>query len=274
MRAILALPLLAASACTTLGPMPVHTGVSPVPADRTEVEAQAAIVPGYFLSSSTSDDPDSTPLRQGSLVFQPGSLLGVRGLFVGARIIDPGDDTQGEPMLGYRRAVDADRAISVVGVVFGTRARGEDRDASYTMRRLGGEIGVDFRLARQPRLEPHVVMAVSATALSADGTYCVGSDGFGVDCPSDPDPGERIDASVDGLYPALSGGFALRTLHTGRGIVHGARVVALVSAGRMPRLENGVQEKATTFVSGGLAVSFALGVPAPRGDRGGVAPPQ
>jgi hypothetical protein len=261
MRPALACLAALAAACTTLGPMPVHTGISPVPADRTEVEVQLAAVPGYYLSSGATDDSSGSAQLQAAALFQPGSLLGVRGLFVAGRLVGSGDDGQVEPMLGYRRSVGDAGVLSLVGVAYGTRSRARDNDASYRATRAGAEVGVDLRLIHASWLEPHLVMGLSATALSAEGTYCVDSSGYGVDCSGEPDDVEsQVDAEVSGLYPAFSGGIALRTFHRGRGVFHGGRVVALVSVGLMPRLQAGEQTGATAFVSGGLAASFAFGV--------------
>jgi hypothetical protein len=262
MRLALACLATLTTACTTLGPMPVHTGISPVPADRTEVEVQVAAVPGYYLSSGATDDASGSAQQQAALLFQPGSLLGVRGLFVSGRLVGPSDDVQVEPMLGYRRSFGDAGVLSLVGVAYGTRSRARDNDASYRATRAGAEVGVDLRLIHASWIEPHIVMGVSATALSAEGTYCVDSSGrYGVDCSDEPDDVEpQVDAEVSGLYPAFSGGVALRTFHRGRGTFHGGRVLALVSMGLMPRLEAGDQTSATAFVSGGLAVSFAFGV--------------
>jgi len=253
----IAVALVAAAGCATLGPTPVATGISAVPAARDEIEAQAGFMPGYFLSQATVEKPHGAGLGQLSLVLEPGDTLGTRGLVLGGRMVGPDHDLQYEPMLGYRERVSD--GLALAGVVHGTHARAEDRGASYEATRVGAELSADLRLGRERRwLEPHVLATGSVTALTADGDYCLDqSNRYGVDC-ADP-PERRVSTHATGAYPALTAGVALHVAQHGASVFHGARVLALISGGAMPRVVGGEQTDSVGFASIGLALSIAVG---------------
>src|SRR5262249_12938534 len=86
------------TACTTLGPMPATTAISAVRAGRPDVPAQTAILPGWFLSDSASQSPQSQAVGQLSVLVEPDRLLDLPGLIVGARSFGQShDDSVLEP---------------------------------------------------------------------------------------------------------------------------------------------------------------------------------
>ena len=150
--------LAVATGCTTLGPMASTTGVAMAPTGRPDLGLQAGFVPGYYLSSAVSKDASGTPLTQVGATVEPDRLIGVPGLFVGARYA--GDHSTGasvEPVLGYRAALGADRGLGLGVVAFGTHASASKNDASYSATRGGLEAGGDLRLfppSPAPRVAP------------------------------------------------------------------------------------------------------------------------
>jgi hypothetical protein len=252
--------LLLATACTTLGPMPATTGMAMLPAQRPSLELQAGLVPGYYLSAAARSDPKGASMAQGAALFEPDRLLSLPGLAVGARYA--GDKTSGpalEPMIGYRRTMDADRRFSLGAFGYGTHAHGTNRGASYSATRGGAEAGLDARLTPSSQwLEVHVMTALSLTGLNASGTYCLDdASAYGVDCPTPPS--NVTNASAGGFYPGMSGALAFdfaRHLHSA---FHGGRLVADVATGTMPTVVGGNQKDAAVFVAGGLSLTLAFG---------------
>src|SRR5262245_41537021 len=118
------LVVLVGSGCTTLGPMPATTGVAAIPAGRPGVEAQVGIVPSYHLSSSAHTGGGSAVLGAG-LMIEPDRWVRAPGLVLGARLFGEEQDTALEPMIGYRRALDEEFAVAVIG--YGASMRAEDR---------------------------------------------------------------------------------------------------------------------------------------------------
>ncbi|HEU4533552.1 MAG TPA: hypothetical protein VFS00_05515, partial [Polyangiaceae bacterium] len=173
-----------ASGCTTLGPMPATTGVSPSPAGRPGAELQAGFVPSYYLSSSVQRDGGGAAAKQLSVLLEPDKLLHAPGLFVGGRVIGGDNNPYVEPMLGYRRALDDDGVIAASATAYGTHAKGSDGGASYEATRGGVELGVDVRLTpRSEWFELHGLAGGSFTGLSAKGNHCLDTDGrYAVDC--------------------------------------------------------------------------------------------
>ena len=110
---IYALGFVLLAACTTLGPMPATTGISALPAQRPSGEVQAAMMPVFFLSDTTrAEAPGPKASPQLSAVFEPDSLLGTKGLILGARTWGEGGDSPVEPMIGLRRKLDDHFAIA------------------------------------------------------------------------------------------------------------------------------------------------------------------
>jgi len=261
MRPTLVMFAMLLGGCATLGPVPATTAVSALPEPAPAGEVQVALVPGYYLSQATVKEPKGASIGQLALTFDPAALLGVPGLVVGVRAVGPSGDVQTEPMLGYRRALGRARRVALLGIAHGTRATGDDQGASYRVTRLGGELAVDIRIGPERRwVEPHAIASLAAQYLSAEGTYCLDADlRYGVDCP-DP-PARLTDASADGLYPAATAGVSLHVLRRRGHLLHGARLLAVVATGAMPRVEAGAQQDAHPWFALGLGASITLGAP-------------
>jgi hypothetical protein len=254
------LPLALVTACSTLGPVPVATGVSPVPRGRFDGELQVGGMPGYYLSSATVKDPQGSPIQQLSAVIEPSGA--VPGLIVGGRVFGPARDSATDPLLGYRTAVGADRRLALAIVGFVSHSESTEKSAHYSATRGGAEVSADLRIgAQRPWLEPHVELALSLTGLSASGDYCADAGGYGTDCPDPPALPLLHHASASGAYPAVSAGATLFVGHHHESWIHGARALALVGAGLMPRVMGGAQVDAQPYVSAGLAISISLGAP-------------
>jgi hypothetical protein len=265
-RCLVAVPLIAVSlaACATLGPTPATTGISPVPASRTGIEVQVGAVPGYYLSQATTEKQAGSPLAQIAAVLDVGGAMSLPGLFVAGRAVGPEHDTQAEPMIGYRTVLDDAGNFAIAGAVHGTHGSATDHGNTYEATRAGAEFAADVRLGGRSWFEPHLMGAISATAISARGDYCVDDAGeFGRDCPDPTDPmappEHRMITSVSGLYPAATGGIAVDMFRDGNGVFHGGRVALMAAAGVMPRVVSGEQESSRPFYSLGLTMSLGLG---------------
>lgn len=248
--------------CTTLGPVPAMTGVSPRPIARPGVEAQLAAVPGYYLSSSVQEEPQASSLPQLAGWFEPDSLIGVPGLFVGARYAgDSGTGAALEPLLGYRGFLDAERRFSLGGVGFGAYATAEDKGASFSAWRGGLEGGVDARITDVSHwAELHANAGATLTVLSAEGRYCVDVDGrFGVDCPDDPDTRSPISAEASGVYPSGRVGVSLELGRHLASVFHGVRLGLDLAGGTLPSVESGAQRPAKLYGTAGLSLTVGLG---------------
>jgi hypothetical protein len=247
--------------CATLGPMPMTTAQTPLPSPRPGVEIAAAVVPGYYLSDSVRENETSgEPPGQVSAMFEPGELIDLQGLSLGGRWVSGHDgDGYPEPMLRYRRYLDAQERFAVSGVAFGTHARGSANQQSYSATRLGLEATGDMLLTpRSHWLELHAGISAAATGLDAEGTYCLDSERrFGTDCDNASTP--PIDATAGGVYPS---GTAVLALDFGRhlsDIFHGGRLGLLGSVGTRPVVEGGEQRSARWIKSAGLSLTLGLG---------------
>lgn len=249
--------------CTSLGPVPATTGVSPVPAPRVGGEAQIGAMPGFYTSQAVTEDPVGASFGQVSVAFDPATLLGVPGLVVAARLVGPEEDTQVEPVIGYRRLFGAGQGLAVGAFAFGTRSTGESDGATAETARAGGEIAVDMRLTPASRwIEAHLIAGGSVTYLSAEGVYCTDVEGrWGVDCPEPPVRQTR--ASATGAYPAGNAGVAVHLFRHRPGAIHGARVLGLLTVGSMPHVESSEQRTSTAYMAAGLALSLSFGEAAP-----------
>jgi hypothetical protein len=153
--------------------------------------------------------------------------------------------------------VGARHAVAVVG--YGTKMGAEKDGVTYEALRVGGEVLGDTMLGRFGTWgELHVAGAISATYLSADGTYCVGGTGDGVDC-DDAMQVPRVDGDLSGLYTAGTLTLALDIARSSRSAFHLARLGVMVSGGQMPRLVNGEQQRGTAFITGGLGLTLGFG---------------
>lgn len=248
-----------ATGCTTLGPMPMSTGVSAVPVGRPSVEVSAGVMPGFFLSDAAQEHLDSptsgTPIGEKHVMIEPDRLLGTKGLIVGARAVGDGDVV--EPMVGYRRRLDPNFSVLAIGYAGKGSAGDKDgTDAYYEATRVGGELTVDFMVG-EPILSFHLFGSLSSTYVNAHGRYCVGGDGWGRDCEDDS---RRVDAEIKGVYTAANAGIAIDIARRPTGYLHEIRLLAMGSFGVMPRLFDGEQQPSKqTFESFGLAVQFGIG---------------
>lgn len=249
---LVALAVLAS--CTTLGPVPTSTGVSPLPQQRPGVDVQAAVVPGFHLSTTTikDDDKQGSGFPQAAAVFEPDRLLGVPGVIVGGRAIF-NNPNQVEPFVGWRGYVDGARRYALAAVAYGTRSRGSERGASVDATRVGAEVVGEVELDGMF----HAVVGVSTTVVWAKGAYCRDDDGVGADCP-DTNPMPE-DARLTDIVPAGRAGLALDFARNRDSAFHGGRVELSVSAGAMPRVIDGTQVGHDPFVALGLGLTMRLG---------------
>lgn len=240
--------------------MPATTGLSAVPVPRPGVELQVAAVPGYFLSSAVQEQAEGAAFGQLALMLEPGEWIRAQGLAIGARYVgNEGSDGYFEPMLRYRMALDGDDRFSAAAIGFGTHARGEHEGASYSATRGGLELGLNARVTPRSRwAELHATLSATATALAADGKYCLDSDQrFGVDCPAGSLA--SISAEAGGVYPSAT---AMLSLDFGRhlgGPLHGGTLGLLGSVGSMPRVEFGTQSEPVAYTAAGLSLTLGLG---------------
>ena len=253
-------PLALCTACSTLGPVPVATAISPVPRQRFDAEVQLGFVPGFYLSGATAEIPRGSAIAQASAVIEPGF---VDGLLVGGRVFGPGHDGQSDPLVGYRTTFGETRHLAVAIVGFGAYMEGTQKRATYKATRLGGELSGDLRLGA-PRhwFEPHLEASLSVTGVSASGDYCTNDKGYGADCPDEPEPVIQQHASNFGVYPAATAGASLFFGHHNESWIHGMRAMIALGAGLMPRLgalatDKGVQP----YASFGFALSMSFGAP-------------
>jgi hypothetical protein len=263
MRALAAVIISAlVGACTTLGPMPVTTGVSAIPAERPGVEVQAGIVPGFYLSDSAQGSNAGQPSSQLSLLLEPDKLLGLPGLIVGAREIGGGGDSYLEPYIGYRRRVAP--AVSFAAIGYGTATSATSGGASYSATRLGAEVAADIRLLEiADFVSVHWQVAAQVTEIDATGRYCIDNNGLGTDCST---PGSMAAASdvmtsgyVSGAFPAGTATLSFDLGHRPTGVFHDLRLALMASAGQMPQLVYGQESGRATFTSWGLSLTLGLG---------------
>ncbi len=257
----LAATLSCAAGCTTLGPMPTVTGVAYAPEPRPNVELQAGVQPGYFLSSAVTENTKGAAIQQASGMFDPEDLIGVSGLGVGARLIGGGDESPYvEPMVRYRAYVDRDDSIALGGVLYGTKASGSSKLASYSATRFGGEYGMDFRLTPKSQwAEVHLINGLGLLRLDASGSYCEVREGYVVDCDTESGVGPNAETDVHRFFPTVFSGVNIDVARHIGGVFHGGRVGFSFAAGQMPRVRNQTQHDAVGYVSGGLALTLMLG---------------
>lgn len=253
-----------ASGCTTMGPMPTTTGVSPSPVGRPGAELQVGFVPAYYLSSAVQRDGGGGTAPQASLLFEPDRLLGAPGLFVGGRVVGGGDSNPyPEPMIGYRRVLDENGTIAASVVAYGTHAKGSDGNVSYQATRGGAELGVDVRLTpRSEWVEVHGLAGGSFTGLSAKGRHCIDSDGrYGVDCELLVNDGSDVyvTSKAGGIYSAFNAALGLDFGRHLGSVFHGGRLALHGAAGSMPTVQAGVQRDPRLYSSGGLTLSLGFG---------------
>jgi hypothetical protein len=247
---------LAASACTTLGPMPATTGVAAVPANRPGLEATAGIMPGFHLSEGAKREPTGSILGQTSIIVEPDRLLGTKGLVLGARSWGNEEDVGREPMIGYRRRYDEHSAIAVIG--YATHLSGTNQGASYEGTHAGAELSFDGRLFGNRWVALHLQATGSVSYLAARGSYCVGEQGYGTDCDNDGRD-HRVDAHLTGLFPAATASFAIDFARRETGVLHGVRLAFLTTYGAMPVIRYREPYDTTPYASFGLSLTLGLG---------------
>lgn len=257
MKLVLVISLLAA--CTTLGPMPATTAVSAIPAGRPGFEAQAGVVPAFYLSRSASNRSGGAPIPQLSALADLDRWLGLPGLLVGARLYGQSQDTPGEPYVGYRRRIDD--VLALGGVVYGTSKHSTRALASYHATRIGAEALGDARLwAPAPWVGLHLHGSVSLTRIDASGTYCANPDGVAVDCDQqDQSKNTMIDGSLHGTFPAGTVALALDFGRGETGTFHSARLALIAATGQMPLVKAGMQETTSFYTTLGLTLTLGVG---------------
>jgi hypothetical protein len=237
------------------------TGIPTPPLERPGVQLQAAFVPGYYLSSTVTDEPKAAQLPQLAGVLEPDELIHVPGLLAGARYA--GNTNAGaalEPLLGYRTYLDDDKRFSLATLGFLAYADGAQKGASFTALRGGLDAGVDARLTPPSHYaELHTNLGATFTALNADGQYCLGPDGrYGVDCPTDGSAAP-VSASASGIFPSAHAGLALDFAGRLRSPFQGVRLAADVAGGTLPTVVAGQQQSAKLFGSAGLSLTVGMG---------------
>lgn len=252
--------------CTTLGPMPAVTGASVATEDRPNAELQAGAVPGFYLSSSVTDEPRGSPVSQAAAFLEPDDLISLPGLGVGARYVGKAEEGGYiEPMVRYRTNVGKEKRIGVGAVGFGTHSSGSDRGASYEATRAGAEASVDIRVNdRNHWAEVHAYAGASATGLFADGKYCQNDQtGYAVDCPTD-DFGNLVQngdmkAELSGVFPTAFTGVSVDFARHLESVFHGIRVGTYVAGGLMPTYKNADRKNDKIYTAIGLALTVGLG---------------
>jgi hypothetical protein len=236
------------------------TGQSVAPEPRPNLELQAGLVPGFYLSSSVTDKPKGTPVGQAAAMFEPDELISLPGLAIGGRYVGGKDEgAYAEPMLRYRTLLDDEKRVAVGVVGFGTRASGSDRGASYSATRVGAEAGADLRMTdRSSWAELHMYAGASATGIFADGRYCESSQtGYAVDCPE----GQTGDVKADlsGVFPSAFVGASLDFARHLDSAFHGVRLGTFAAGGLMPTFQGARQEENKTYATIGVALTVGLG---------------
>ncbi len=235
------------------------TAVNAVPAQRADVEAQAAAVPGYYLSSAVQQDGKGTVLEQGSAMFEPNELIHVQGLAAGARWVGGQSDGYFEPMLRYRHWLGSDHRVAFAVVGYGTHASGSDKAASYSMTHTGGELGFDVRATPQsPWGELHMQGGAAVSGLFASGDYCRSLDtGSGVDCGDN----ERANthAKVSGAFPSFYVGLSVDFARHLPVFIHDARFALFMGGGWMPDVQYGQTNQRRGWASAGGSITLAFG---------------
>ncbi len=257
-------------ACTTLGPTPAMTGIPAPPLERPGVELQAGLVPGYYLSTTVTEEPKAAVLPQVAGVFEPDQLISVPGLLIGARYA--GDSSSGaalEPLLGYRTFLDGEKRFSLATLGFVAYASARDEAASFSAWRGGLEAGFDARISGPSKYaELHTNLGATFTALNADGTYCLGVDGdYGIDCSNVPGDQKPVSAAASGIFPTAHAGLSLDFARHWRGPFHGVRVAVDLAGGTLPTVVGGKQHSAQLFGTGGLSLTLGLGAKTGSGVR-------
>ena len=245
--------------CATLGPTPVTTGLSAIPADRPRAEVQVGALPGYYLSEAVVEVPGAEPQKQGTVLIDLERYMGAdTGLVVGGRLVGPSHDTQAEPILGVRQSLDRDGLVSLAGFLSGTHASATKERSHYEATRVAAEIGLDVQLTRRSQwLELHLVAGATGTYLDARGDYCMDEERrYGVDCDETQ---ELTHATLSGIFPAATVGAAVHVARLRNSAFHGARMLLVFAAGSMPRVIAGEQTDAEAFTSVGLALSLGFG---------------
>lgn len=244
-------------ACTSLGPMPATTGIGAAPIGRTSVVGQVGVVPGFYASQSAQNDAKGQALKHGTMLFEPGKLVGIPGLFVGGGIFGDGDDVPLEPYVGYRRHVGG---AALGAVAFASTKRADENGASYHGVRAGAEAmasGDVVEWSTWGRLRAQA--AVSMTRVLASGRYCVDDKGIGIDCSQDVETNHFVNGKTVGVYPAGTATLALDLGHH-RGLFDGAQLAVLATVGRMPLVRAGEESGTGTYASLGLTLTVALGL--------------
>ncbi|HMR06044.1 MAG TPA: hypothetical protein PKA88_09705 [Polyangiaceae bacterium] len=259
--ALFVLLAFSSSGCTVLGPMPIVTGSTGGIERRMGAEVQVAATPGFYLSKSTSEDPEGAPARQLAGWLDVGELVSAEGLALGGRYVGGGDGGgYGEPMVRYRHGLDQDDRFTLHAAGFGTLASGTHRGASYDATRVGAELAINGRISPESNwLELHGFIGAAVLGLNATGTYCVAQGtGIGVDCNEDGTD-SVVSGEVSGAFPGIFAGAGLDLARHLDIPFHGARLEGMVAAGTMPEIRNGERTDTKTWTTIGLALTVRAG---------------
>jgi hypothetical protein len=238
------------------------TMASSMPESRAGGSVHASIVPGFYLSDTTQQDPDQDHLGQLAAMFEGGDLVSAPGLGVGGRLINGGDGPDYfEPMIRYRWFLDDDDRLAMGLVAYGTVASGEARGASYSVARGGLELGTDIRATDEGWLELHLLGGASLTGIAGDGTYCMNAEsGYGIDCDQDSNQIGETTADIDGFYPAAYVGLGFDFARHLDSPLHDIRLDTYLAGGTLPRIRFAeLEDSPESWFTWGASLSFGFG---------------
>lgn len=238
--------------------MPSTTGVSAVPTGKPGAEVQVGGVPAFHLSSSASTAKGGAT-GQAAVLIEPDRWIKAPGLVVGARIFGKGSDTPIEPMIGYRKALTNEFAWAFLA--YGTSKRASEKLASYHGFRMGAEIAADGKITGLTRwLSLHAQGALAVSRIVGSGKYCIDAEGVGKDCDEAmPANNNVVHGEAEGWYPSATAAIAFDIGRAGSSWFHHLRVALMMSMGRMPHLESGVQVDDATYFAVGTLVTLGFG---------------
>ena len=249
-----------ASACTTLGPMPATTGISAVPAGRPEIEAQAAVMPAYFLSQSAQDQPGAAPIPQASVLVEPDKWLGIPGLIAGARVYGGDPDNAVELYVGLRRTVDADEDVSIAAIAYGTSQHSGQTHASYRADRFGGELALDLRWWKPfPWLSARTSRARSRRRRSTRRGRTASGPTARRSTARTTGPITSSRARSTACSRRRPARIALDIGRSKTHLFNGARIALMMATGRMPLLVDGTQSGTGVYYEAGMSITLGFG---------------
>jgi hypothetical protein len=228
--------------------MPTTTAIGARPAGHTVLELQIGHVPGFHLSDVATQD-GAAAARAGSLLVEPGSRLGTRGLLVGGRAFGDDGNLILEPIVGYRHAFES---FAIAGFLYGTATHHATTDESYDAYRVGTELAISTPISRATSwFVMDVQLAVAVMRLDAEGRFCVRTD---VLCN-----GPYEEGRVRGFYPASTVSLGFDAGRVRWPVLNHARVAFMFGAGLMPALTASEQADPGGFVNVGVSLTVGIG---------------